>query len=276
MLVPPVRRLGVAEPENVLAQHQQLARRRPVDGGNHVEQRCLARTRRTHQGKKLAAADFDGNVVQRLDLEGVALENFADVAGLHHLGLSGGMRNGCRCVHDCPLILIFSPSFKSAGPDVITSSPPLSPCTSTPPLRCDRIFTSRALALPSNDRKTIFLPSRSRTAKVGTKTPCGCALTCLPSSARNLTVAFMSGRRYESGVRICTFTCTVAFARLAWGDISAITPSYLRSGKASVVTTPFCLGLSRAKSSCAISSSTWRSLRSARETTRPCGPPSAV
>src|SRR5579871_2416568 len=39
---------------------------------------------------------------------------------------------------------------------------------------------------------------------------------------------------------------------------------------------PFCAGPSLAKSACAISSSTCRSFKSARETTDPCGPPAAV
>ena len=49
------------------------------------------------------------------------------------------------------------------------------------------------------------------------------------SSARNFTVAFISGRRktsgYFAGFSTCTFTCTVAFCRLASGEICAISPS---------------------------------------------------
>src|SRR6476646_6684785 len=136
MFVAPVGGLRVAEAEDVLAQHQQLAGGRPVNRSNHVQQSRLAGTGRAHQGEKFTAADFDGNVVQRLDLEGVALENLAYVAGLDHLGLNCGVGNG-SCAHDCPLILILSPSFKSCGAEVMTSSPPLRPCTSTPSLRCD-------------------------------------------------------------------------------------------------------------------------------------------
>src|SRR6478609_6533853 len=86
-------------------------------------------------GRSMAAIIFS-SVVQRLDLESIALENLTDVAGLHHLGLDCGMGNG-SCAHDCPLILILSPSFRSCGAEVMTSSPPLRPCTSTPSLRCD-------------------------------------------------------------------------------------------------------------------------------------------
>ena len=57
------------------------------------------------------------------------------------------------------------------------------------------------------------------------------------------TLAFISGRRYSSGFAIFTLTCTVAFCRFASGEISLMKPSYLRSGKASVVTVPCWLAL---------------------------------
>src|SRR5579863_8759705 len=202
--VAPVGGLRIAEAEHVLTQHQQFSRSGPVDCRNHIQQRRLTGTRRPHQSQELSAADLDGNVVKRLNLERVAFEDFADVAGLDHLGLHCGMGNG-SCAHDCPLILIFSPSFTSGGAEEITSSPPLRPCTSAPPLRCASILTSRTSALPSKARKTNFLPSRSWIALVGTNTPCGCVLACLFSSARNFTVAFISGRKWASGLRICTF-----------------------------------------------------------------------
>src|SRR5262249_59664070 len=68
------------------------------------------------------------------------------------------------------------------------------------------------------------------------------------ASERKATLAFISGRRYESGLTTLTLICTVAFWRLASGEISLMKPSYLRSGKASVVTVPRWLAWRRAKS----------------------------
>jgi hypothetical protein len=72
-----------------------------------------------------------------------------------------------------------------------------------------------------NAINTTFLPLWSRIAEVGTNTPEVCeGADFFPVSARNFTVAFISGRRYSSGFKICTLTCTVAFCRLASGEIS--------------------------------------------------------
>ena len=158
-VVAPVGGLGIAEAKNVLAQHQQLAGGRAVDGGDHIQQRGLARTGRPHQGHEFAAADLDGDVVERLDLESVALEDLADVAGLHHFGLDCGMRNG-SCAHDCPLILILSPSFKFCGAVVITSSPPFRPSTRTPPLRwaMHLYFPLQGLAVEGQEDELLAVP----------------------------------------------------------------------------------------------------------------------
>ena len=77
-----------------------------------------------------------------------------------------------------------------------------------------------------------------------------------PASARRCTVGSAASRRQRTprwrsspaadtrpGLPTFTFTCTVAFWRLASGEISLMKPSYLRSGKASVVTTPCCRGV---------------------------------
>src|SRR6266550_766812 len=150
MLVAPVGRLRVAEAEYVLAQHQQVARRGTVNGGNHIQQGGLARARRAHQGEEFAGSDLDGNIVESFDLKRIALEYLADVVSLDDFGLGGGTWKSCSA-HDCPLILIFCPSLKSCDV-VITLSPPLRPWTSNPPLRCDFTCTSRISALPLNAR----------------------------------------------------------------------------------------------------------------------------
>ena len=73
----------------------------------------------------------------------------------------------------------------------------------------------------------------------------------------------------ESGWLIFTLICTVAFWRLASGEISLMKPSYLRSGNASVVTAPCC-------KACSCSRAAWLDLvdflrgGSCRDHTWPC------
>src|SRR5215469_10821041 len=136
VLIAPARRLSIVESENIFVQNQQLARRRAVDSGNHIQQSCLAGAGRPHKREELAARNFDGNVVEGFHLEGIAFKDFADVARLNDSGLSSDVGSSSSA-HDCPLIFILFPSFKSGGPPVMTSSPPFKPCTTRPPLRCD-------------------------------------------------------------------------------------------------------------------------------------------
>src|SRR5205823_7591270 len=130
-----------------LAQHQQLTGGWPIDRRNHVQQCGLAGPGWAHQREELASRDLDGNFFQRFDLEGIALENLAHIPNLNHLGLGSGICSSSSA-HDCPLILILSPSFKFCGPAVMTSSPPLRPETSSPPLLWEMTCTSRIRTLP--------------------------------------------------------------------------------------------------------------------------------
>src|SRR5438094_10537073 len=199
--IAPVGRLFVIEPENVLPQNQQLACSRAIDGRDHVQQRGLPRAGRPHEREKFAAGNLNRDIVEGFDLEGIAFEHLADISCLDHPGLSSDI-NCNSSAHDCPLILILFPSFKSCGPEVITSSPPFKPCTRRPPLRCEITRTWRISAFPLKAMKTTFFPSRSRNAVVGTNTPDGWEPPFFPSSAKNFTVEFISGRRYSSGLRI--------------------------------------------------------------------------
>src|ERR1039458_5354980 len=139
----------------------------------------------------------------------------------------------------------FSPSLRPAGGLAIRSSPPIRPCSiRTPPLEAAPTFTGRRTALPSSSTKTAL----SRTAAAGTITTGLAALLEAASglaSERNATLAFISGRRNSSGLDTLTLIWTVAFCRLASGEISLMKPSYLRSGKASVVMAP-CWQIGRA------------------------------
>src|SRR5581483_381328 len=134
VLVAPACNLGVAEAEDILSLHQQFAGSGPINRGDHVEQRRLARSGRPHQCQELSLGDVNGDIIERGDLKRVTLENLAHTSDLNNFRSGGdiGLRN---CAHDCPLILILSPSFNVAGAVVITSSPPTSPSTSAPSAR---------------------------------------------------------------------------------------------------------------------------------------------
>src|ERR1043166_1759660 len=170
--IPPSCRLRIVQLENILVQYQQLALGGTVDGSDHVQQRCFTRARRPHKRHELSTSNFDRHVIQRSHFKRITLEDLADTVSLNDFGFSSDVVHS-SCTHDCPLILILSPSFTSAGPVVTTSSPPFNPCTSTPPLRCAVTCTSRCSTLPLKAINTILLPLRSRTALPGTKTPAG-------------------------------------------------------------------------------------------------------
>src|SRR5258708_13650920 len=147
VFVAPPRNLRVVKAENILPLNQQLAVRRTVDGCDHIQQRRLSRPRWSHQGKELAFGNVDGDIVQRFDFKSIALENLADAADLHNLGRRSPVFSGSSA-HDCPLILILSPSFKLGGAVVMTLSPPTRVSTRAPSLRWPTTFTSRTTALP--------------------------------------------------------------------------------------------------------------------------------
>src|ERR1019366_3085490 len=275
VLVAPVGDLAVAQLAQVVAEHADVPAGGTIHGGDQVQQRRLARSRWPHQGHEFAFVDAQAHVLQRDYVELVAHVLLSQVAGF----------NDDFAHNVAAFWRTASPSFNPGGGLVIRSSPPTSPCsTRTPCVLVAPVFTARRKALPSNSTKT----EPSRRAAAGTMTTGRAAeSSTLPgfagfaaflaaflaafasafSSAAKATLAFISGRKYPSGWLIFTLICTVAFWRLASGEISLMKPSYLRSGNASVVTAPCCWACSLAKSFCAISSSTSRSFRSARETT---------
>ena len=63
MLIPPLRRLCIAEAENVLTKNQQLARRGTVDGCDHIQQGGLAGAGGPHQRHKFPAGNLNRNIV---------------------------------------------------------------------------------------------------------------------------------------------------------------------------------------------------------------------
>src|ERR1017187_858985 len=257
VFVAPVGDLAVVELAQGVAQDADLTAGGPVHGGDQVQQRGLAGAGWAHQRHELAFRNFQVHILQGDHVELVA-DKF--------LGQLSRLNDGfAHRVH--ALVRTLSPSFRPAGGVTMRSSPPLRPSSMRIPWPLVApVFTARRTALPSNNTKT----APSFTAEAGTITT-GLAAAPLSAlgffSARNATLAFISGRKWLSG--FCTFTliCTVAFCRLASGEISLMKPSCLRSGKASVVTVPCWPEWSLAKSFWLMSSSTSRSLRSAMETT---------
>src|ERR1019366_2524718 len=250
VFVAPVGDLAVAQLAQVVAEHADVPAGGAIHGGDQVQQRRLTRSRRPHQGHEFAFVDPEAHVLQRGHMELVAHVLLGQVAGF----------NDDFAHNVAAFWRTASPFFKPGGGLVIRSSPPTSPCsTRTPWVLVAPVFTARRRALPSSSTKT----EPSRSAPAGTITT-GLAAAASGarvadfsanfSSAANATLAFISGRRYSSGWLIFTLICTVAFWRLASGEISLMKPSYLRSGKASVVTLPCCKACSLAKSFCAISS----------------------
>ena len=77
--------------------HQHIARGRPVDAGDHVDQGRLTATRLADHGHELAAVDLQVHVLERCEItRGAAI-------GLHHLMQLDEMAVAVliRCVHCC-------------------------------------------------------------------------------------------------------------------------------------------------------------------------------
>src|ERR1700733_2665044 len=104
MRITPMRGLTVIELENVVAHNKEIAGCGAVDGGDHVEQSCLARTGRAHEREEFSGADVDGDVIERGDLKRVALEDLAHTARLHNFAADSGLHGNGRYTHDCPLM----------------------------------------------------------------------------------------------------------------------------------------------------------------------------
>src|ERR1017187_4275962 len=236
VLVAPVGDLAVAQFAQIVAEHADVPAGGAIHGGDQVQQRRFPRSRRPHQRHEFAFVDLKAHVLQRDHVELVAPVLLGQVAGF----------NDDFAHNVAAFWRTASPFFKPGGGLVIKSSPPTSPCsTRTPWVLVAPVFTARRRALPSSSTNT----EPSRRAPAGTITT-GLAAAApgapparfpaTPSSEANATLAFISGRRYASGWLIFTLICTVAFWRLESGEISLMKPSYLRSGKASVVTLPCC------------------------------------
>ena len=205
------------------AQHVDLSAGRAIHGGDQMQQRRFARTRRAHQRDELALADLQAHVLQRDHVELVAHVFLGQVAGFND-----------DFAHEVDAFWrTLSPSFRSAGGLRIKIFAAHQSFFHTDALRTGGARLHRSVAAPCRRAETKTAPSRRRTWEYNHDRLRRRALSDLPVSPRTAkaTLAFISGRRYWSGLQIFTFTCTVAFWRLASGEISLMKPSYLRSGK---------------------------------------------
>ena len=169
----PVGELAFAQPRDVLAVHEQRAGVGLVDAGDEVEQRRLARARRTHQRDEVALGDVERDVAQhRHDLVAapVALRRGADLddRARGHVGVtssrpstvapsrsfSGGL-NAPPCRRPSrPPTCIRSPSFVAA-PTATSFTTFLSSTTSTT-LLSPRLTTASGRTAVTGLRSSAF------------------------------------------------------------------------------------------------------------------------
>ena len=87
VLVAPAGQLVLVEGGQVLSQNPELAAGGPVDSGNQVEQRALARAGGSHQADEVLFTDVQVDVLQRHDLDRIALEHPGQIAHFdQHVG----------------------------------------------------------------------------------------------------------------------------------------------------------------------------------------------
>src|SRR5437870_3709900 len=80
---PPAGQRRLAEAGDLLAVDDDPTARRPVDAGDQIKQRRLARAGRTHQSQKIAARNVQRDPVQNGDVKFVALVDLANIADLN-------------------------------------------------------------------------------------------------------------------------------------------------------------------------------------------------
>src|SRR4051812_17410487 len=152
--------------------------------------------------------DLQGDLVQREDVKLIADKFLGQLIG----GDDG-------FTHVQTFWRTLSPSFKPAGGLTMISSPPIKPCSTrtVAPLTAP-VLTTRRTALPSSSTNTApSLMAEDGTIRTGLD---AAPVTAGFSSEMKATLAFISGRRYSSGFTILTLIWTVAFWRLASGEIS--------------------------------------------------------
>src|SRR5215471_5489586 len=212
--ISPVRDFPVGEGAQIFAEHTDFAVGCPVHRCDQMKQRGFPGAGRPHQCHELAFLDFNIRVLQGENMKLIPYVFFSQFPRLYNW-----------VSHDELFGLTASPSFKSAGGLRINVSPPIRPfSTRTPEADGGPVFTARFTALSPHTGTTEPL----RSADWG-MTMMGCSGSLEAAfgfgSARNPTVAFISGRRNASGLSTLTFTWTVAFCRFASGETSSITPS---------------------------------------------------
>src|SRR5581483_8507043 len=231
--------VALGQPRDVGAGDVERARRRPIDAGDQVEQRGLARARRAHQRLERSLGHVEIDPLEHRDVLLAALIHLAHAAyfddGLAAVRLLGALRRRGLAVAHFFFSLIGNPSRISEVGLRITCVPALGPDTSSicVPI-CGPSLTACWRACPSSTVNSTGSPSRRAIASAGA-TSLGAALSACSSSAwvRKLTLAAMSGSTpFESSLKR-TFTVTAALARSTDWRISLTAPRKRLSGNAS-------------------------------------------
>src|SRR6185503_11780312 len=216
----PVGEVGLGQHGDVDAIDEDRASIGLVDAGEQVEQRRLARARRSHQAEEVAALHVERETVQHRHDLSAAPVRLGNAAHLDERGAHAAAH------------FTRAPSASRSGGLTITRSPGVSPsaCTRSPSARPPSSLTR--CARPSFTTKTYFAPSRSRSADLGTAGT-GLRSVAASSRSRNATLAAMSGTTRGSRSMNRIFTSTVAFARSTVGTTRCTTPATRCSGRAS-------------------------------------------
>jgi hypothetical protein len=96
VLAAELRQLGVAEPADRRPVDEDLAGGGPVEAGEDVHERRLARAGRAHDGGELAACDVERDAAEGVD-GGVALAVAAGDLARRDNGAVDGSASGLRC-----------------------------------------------------------------------------------------------------------------------------------------------------------------------------------
>src|SRR5437879_1157477 len=243
----PLRQLAARKVVDAATADVDLARAGLIETADQVEQRGLARARRTHERDEVALGNIERESVQDLDCLLAAPVDLADTADLNHQLGHGNPRFNQNVRGSKGLALLESTatpchglatvtgasSLSSAGTSTITASPALTPASTwrasptMPPS-----VTERRSALRSRNTKTMSVPPSLRTAVVGTSTPRGCCCDGAAGflSSRNETRTPISGTMRGSLRSRPMRTFTVALERSAVGMMAMTCEGIFQSG----------------------------------------------
>src|SRR5690606_20269110 len=209
MARPPLRQRRTAQTVYRRTRHLDGAVARRIEPAKQVEQRRLARPRRSHQREEVAAWNVEIDALQHVDpftAPRVVLAEIPDTDERTDVG------------HYC-ITSTLAPSVSPGGGSSTTRSPGCRPAsTSSRSPSVPPVATARRSTTSPCSRKTTDRSPSGRTALFGTSATARGATS--PSSCRrNVTLTPMSGRMRGSSSSKPSRTSTVAFCRSAAGIV---------------------------------------------------------